>query len=450
MTVETTAQPRALRTIVATEAFDRFSFYGMITLLPLYLNAELLRPGTIETVLGLGGLQRLLFGSGTPSIIALGSAIYGLYAGTVSIMPLLGGVIGDRLIGARRAVLSGCLIMAAGHALMTQPAYFLVALVLLVTGSGMVRANMAAQVASLYGPDDPRRKGGFGIYLIGLNVGAMAAPLIAGTLGEKIGFDWGFGAAAIAMLVAIGVYVVGWRHLPVDALRRSGGAMRAKLSRRDGQVIGALVLMLLPLILMTAAYNQAFNILLVWAEAKVDRSVFGLTMPVTWFVSIDGALTIIAVAVLTRIWARQARAGRDWSDWRWIALGGTIQVAALLALAWGTWVAGAGQVSIWPVLLFFLLSDIATPMSYTVIQSTFARAAPLAIVAVMMAVFALYDAASQFAVGALGGLYDRLTTVDFWLVHAGVAGLSLVAVAVLRPLIGPLLSPAASAPDVPR
>lgn len=374
-----------------------------------------------------------------PSVVDLGSAIYGFYAGTVSLTPLLGGVLGDRVLGARRAVLLGCLMMATGHSLMISADWFLVAIVLLMFGSGLVRANMAAQVARLYGPGDTRRKRGFGIYLIGLNVGALAAPLIAGTLGERIGFDWGFGAAAIAMVVAIVIYLAGWRHLPGDALRRSAAVRRPSLTTSDWRVIGALVLLMIPLILGMMAYNQAFNILLVWADTRVDRTIAGFVMPVTWFVTIDGAFTVVAIIVVTRIWAWQAARGRPGSDWNAILLGGLLYTAALLVLALGTWRAGTAMVPIWPVILFFVLADLATPLTFTVIQSIFARAAPAAIVALMLAVFQLYDTVGQYGVGALGGLYDRLSTTDFWLVHAGVAATGVIATLLLRPLIGPLL-----------
>jgi POT family proton-dependent oligopeptide transporter len=411
----------------------------MITLLPLYLNSVLLKPGVIDKVIGLSVFRSLLFGATMPSTVALGSAIYGFYAGTVSIMPLLGGVIGDRVLGARRAVLLGCLAMAAGHSLMISAHWFLVAIVLLMFGSGLVRANMAAQVASLYGPGDTRRKRGFGIYLIGLNFGALAAPLIAGTLGERIGFDWGFGAAAIAMVVAIAIYVAGWRHLPADAARKSASAPRSALTTSDWRVIGALVLLLIPLVLGSMAYNQAFNILLVWAETSVNRNIAGFVMPVTWFVTIDGAFTIAAIMLVTRIWAWQTARGRPGSDWNAMLLGGALYTAALLALAFGTWAAGSARVPMWPVIMFFVLADLATPLTYTVIQSIFARAAPVAIVALMLAVFQLYDTVGQYGVGALGGLYGRLSTTDFWLVHAGVAATGVVATLILRPLIGPLL-----------
>jgi POT family proton-dependent oligopeptide transporter len=435
-----------LRVIVMTEAFDRFSFYGMITRLPLYLNAVLLRPGVIEDVKGLTAFRSLLFGDTMPSAVALGSAIYGFYAGTVSIMPLLGGVIGDRVLGARRAVLLGCLAMAAGHALMISADWFFVAIVLLMVGSGLVRANMAAQVASLYGPGDTRRKRGFGIYLIGLNLGALCAPLIAGTLGERVGFHWGFGAAAIAMVIAIGIYLAGWQHLPGDALRNGATFRRPTLTRGDWRIIGALLLLMTPLILGVMAYNQAFNILLVWASTGVDREIAGFVMPVTWFVTIDGALTVVAIIAVTRVWASQVARGRPGSDWNALLLGGLLYTAALLALAFGTWRAGVGLVPMWSVVMFFVLADLATPLTYTVIQAIFARAAPVTIVALMLAVFALYDAVANYGVGALGGLYGRLSTTDFWLVHAGIAGAGVVATLVLRPLIGPLLREVGAVP----
>jgi POT family proton-dependent oligopeptide transporter len=444
------AQPRGLRVIVMTEAFDRFSYYGMITLLPLYLNAALLKPGVIENVIGLSAFRSLLFGDAMPSVVALGSAIYGFYAGTVSIMPLLGGILGDRLLGARRAVLLGCLMMAAGHGLMVSTEWFFVAIALLMFGSGLVRANMAAQVASLYGPGDTRRKRGFGIYLIGLNVGALAAPLIAGTLGERIGFDWGFGAAAIAMVVAIVIYLAGWRQLPEDALRNSAAFRRPTLTLGDWRTIAALLLLMTPLIFGVMAYNQAFNILLVWANTGVDRDIAGFVMPVTWFVTIDGTLTVVAIIVVTRIWARQASRGRPGNDWNAILLGGLLYTAALLSLAFGTWRAGGGLVPMWPVIMFFILADLATPLTYTVIQSIFARAAPVTVVALMLAVFAMYDAVANYGVGALGGLYGRVSTTNFWLVHAAIAAVGVITTLVLRPLIGPLLRDVSTPPRTPQ
>ncbi len=143
------------------------------------------------------GLRALLEGAtGKMTVIAFSSQIFGLYAGLVNATPLLGGWLGDRVLGQTRTIVLGAVLMTVGHLAMTSERLFLVALSLLVLGAGCIKGNMAVQIGNLYGPDDPRRTRGFGIYMFVRNLGAFAAPLICGTLGETLGWDYGFGVAA--------------------------------------------------------------------------------------------------------------------------------------------------------------------------------------------------------------------------------------------------------------
>ena len=209
--------PRGLAYLAFTEAWERFSFYGMQTLLVLYMVRQLLRAGHIESIAGFNAfriaLERVY---GAPlSTIALASAIFGLYTGLVYLTPIAGGVIADRWLRRTRTITIGALLMAAGHFLMAFDVSFLIALLCLLSGVGCFKGNLASQVGSLYAPGDLRRADTFQIYYIFINGGVIVAPLIAGTLGEVYGWHYGFGAAGVGMLISLVIYLSGRKWLPV-------------------------------------------------------------------------------------------------------------------------------------------------------------------------------------------------------------------------------------------
>ena len=176
--------PVGLGYLAFTEAWERFSFYGMQTLLVLYMTKVLLLPGHVENV-ALFSQFRLLYGGLDGQ--ALASAIFGTYAASVYLTPILGGYLADRILGKRRTVLLGAATMALGHFLMAFESSFLFALLCLVLGSGMFKGNIASQVGALYGPKDLRTADAFQIFYLGINAGVIASPLIVGTLGEVFG-----------------------------------------------------------------------------------------------------------------------------------------------------------------------------------------------------------------------------------------------------------------------
>jgi POT family proton-dependent oligopeptide transporter len=181
--------PRGLVFLAFSEAWERFSFYGMQALLALYMVGQLLLPGHVEHVAGFTalrlGLERLL---GPLSIQELASAIFGLYAGAVYLTPILGGLLADRVLGRRRTVILGALLMATGHFLMAFEQPFLIALLCLVLGNGCFKGNIASQVGGLYAPGDQRRADAFQIFYVAISAGAFFSPLVCGTLGEVVGW----------------------------------------------------------------------------------------------------------------------------------------------------------------------------------------------------------------------------------------------------------------------
>src|SRR5919204_3668706 len=188
--------PRGLSTLFFTEMWERFSYYGMRALLILFMTA----PASA------GGL-------GFDTIVA--GAIYGLYTSSVYMACLPGGWIADRLIGPRRAVLYGGILIAAGHFSMAVPslATFYLGLTLIVLGTGLLKGNVAVVVGQLYARDDQRRDAGFSIFYMGINLGAFTAPLVCGYLGQRVSWHVGFAAAGVGMLLGLVQYVLGGRRL---------------------------------------------------------------------------------------------------------------------------------------------------------------------------------------------------------------------------------------------
>src|SRR5260370_1296936 len=175
----------------------------------------LLKPEIAHGVWGLATLKRGLEAvSGPLGIQPLASQIYGLYTGLVYLTPIVGGIIADRWIGRTPTVIVGAMLMVAGHLMMAFEHLFLVALMLLIVGNGAFKPNIATQVGGLYQPDDPRRDRAYSVFYVGINVGAFFSPLVCGSLGENVGWHYGFASAGIGMAIGLATYLAGLRRLP--------------------------------------------------------------------------------------------------------------------------------------------------------------------------------------------------------------------------------------------
>jgi POT family proton-dependent oligopeptide transporter len=208
-------EPPAIGYLAFTEAWERFSYYGMTALLVLYMTQSLLLPGHVEHVAGFAGFRRALESVlGPISNLALASQIYGLYTGFVYFTPVFGGWIADRWIGQRAAVVLGAVLMSAGQIAMAFDASFLFALLSLVVGSGLLKGNISTQVGSFYADDDSAgRTRGYSIFSMGINVGAVAGPLLCALLAQLYGWHAGFALAGALMLVGLATYLIGYKTL---------------------------------------------------------------------------------------------------------------------------------------------------------------------------------------------------------------------------------------------
>jgi POT family proton-dependent oligopeptide transporter len=418
--------PKGLAVLAGTELWERFSFFGMQALLMLYMTKYLLLPEHARNVLGLAQYRGALSATvGPMTDLAFATQTYGIYSGLIYASPLIGAWLGDRVIGKTKAVTIGTLLMAAGHLAMASEHFFLVALLLLIVGSGCLLGNMAAQVGMLYSPDDHRRTRAFGLYLLALNVGALIAPLIIGTLGEKVSWHWGFGAAGIGMLIGLATYLIGRRHLPPDVM--TNRTATPKLTRAEWKTIGVLVLMLVPYLLTTAALNQAYGIMYIWADTSVNRHILGWEMPVTWVGIFDGTMTIVGVLIGNAIWKRSAARGREMSDLSKLAVSCIGMAIAYL------YIGGVATLAVTPILLwlgFYVIIDLATVWMEAPPQAMITRSTPSSTSATMIAVFKLASAFAYFLLGWLGRFYEPLGAPLYWTFTAALplAGLAILLV----------------------
>jgi proton-dependent oligopeptide transporter, POT family len=437
--------PRGLAYLAFTEAWERFSYYGMQTLLVLYMVNQLLQPGHIEAIAGFTGFRWAVeraYG-GPLSVVALASAIFGLYAGFVYVTPIAGGIIADRWLGRTRTVTLGAVLMSLGHFLMAFDASFLMALACLLAGVGCFKGNLASQVGELYPAGDPRRADAFQIYYLAINAGVIVTPLVVGTLGEVYGWHYGFGAAGVGMLIGLGIYLSGRRWLPAGTgSRREASAARPRLTRNERAAVILLILLLPVLAAGMVGNQQIFNAYMLWAPAHVDLVFFGRAMPTTWLITVDSVLSVSALVAVLAFWRLWSRRFAEPSEVTKITLGLLISTGAVLMLAAASQMAASGhKAAVGWALAFHVLNSIGGANILPVGLALYTRAAPKALTGTILGLYFLHLFAANNLVGWLGGLLEKLTGTQFWLLHAALVGAAAVAFLIVRQVFGHLLAP---------
>jgi len=343
--------PKGLFYLAFTEGWERFSFYGMTALVVLYMVNQLLLPRHVEHIGGFYGFRAAVESLVGPlSTQALASQIFGLYSGFVYFTPLLGGMIADRWIGQRNGVVIGALSMSAGHIAMTFNQSFLLALLLLVIGSGFLKGNISAQVGALYPPEDEaRRTRGFVIFNTGINIGAVVGPLLCGLLAQVYGWHYGFGIAAIFMLLGLATYLYGYRYLPARVERRKFEGTR--LTAAERRIVYALIAVMIITIFQSTSYYQLYNVNPIWIQQHVAADVGSFRIPVPWYQALNSLSSIVGVPVVFWIWRHQALRRREPDELAKIGTGAWISAASNLILVVAIFVSGDAPVHpIWPFL----------------------------------------------------------------------------------------------------
>lgn len=435
--------PKGLTVLFATEMWERFSYYGMASLLVLYLVKYLLLPGQVETVIGyqaIKGALESIFGPLAPQPLA--SQIYGFYAGFAYLLPIFGGYLADRFFGQRAMAVAGALLMAAGHFLMAVESMLFVALGLLVLGMGAFKPNVSTQVGSLYAPNDQRRVPAYSIYYVGINIGAFLAPLVAGTLGGEVGWHYGFAAAGVGMLISLAIYLGGLKHLPPDERARSSEPQlpARPFDSRERFLIGGLLAVFLLTPLFWASYEQQSNTVLLWAEDFTDRRInlgfWQSEIPTTWFLALNPLMIFVLTPLLIWLWDRQARRGSEMSTVRKLALGFFLVGIAYLIMAAAAAMLepGARASPLWLIAYTVILTCgelHVGPVGLALVS----RMAPARVLSLMMGLWLAASFPGEILGGWLGGFWSSMAKMKFFLLIAAVAAVGGAGMLLLNPLL---------------
>ncbi len=454
--------PKGLFILFLTEMWERMSYYGMRSLLVLYMvNHLFVQPEVGREVLGFDALKHALetaFGVMTPQ--ALSSQVYGLYTGFVYLTPFFGGMLADQLLGRRKAIVAGGVLMAIGHFLMASEGLFFVALMFLIMGNGCFKPNISTQVGGLYAPGDPRRDRAYSIFYVGVNLGAFLAPLICGTLGQVVGWHWGFGAAGVGMLLGLAVYLLNQDKLPQEPLPTASRStpVAGLLAYVVGVPLGILLLLamltlppVVPIVLavvvvaasivwmlrlpdedrprmlaisaacfVTAAfwavYEQQGNTMQLWADQNTHwPTILGFTIPSTWYQAFNPFMIWLLVPLLNAFWAWQAGRGSEPSSLNKMALGCVILGLGFVIMI----VAAAGMA---PDARLSLLWLVGSTLVFTIGElylspvglSFVTKVSPVRFVSMMMGVWYLSSFIGNYMTGYLGTFYETMPRQQFF------------------------------------
>lgn len=397
-------QPRGLTILFLTEMWEKFSFFGMRALQIYYMTKELRYSQ------------------------ASASLVFGAYAAGVYLTPIFGGLIADRWLGRRKAVIIGGALMALGHFMMAFESLFFAAMAVIAIGNGLFLPNLPSQVNLLYQKDDPRAVSAFNVYYVGINLGAFLAPLICGTLGELYGWHYGFGAAGIGMCLGLAIYTWGGKYLPAEVSTVVCPPQAAEAAEAgDGRGnIALLIGVALAVMLFRTAYEQTGNTLAIWVDTSVERQAFGLTIPVTWFQSLNPMFVFLISPLLVRVWNARAASGSTTPALARMAKGALGVGAAYAMLAGLIFASAAGGYAIswlW-LMVFFAIFTLAELYILPVGLGLFASMAPKRFAATTIAAWFFCSFTGNLLSGVIGAAWEKVTPPTFFLLMAAICAVS--------------------------
>ena len=424
--------PRGLSTLFFTEMWERFSYYGMRAFLIFYVVAPV-------TAGGLGFSD------------ADAASIYGTYTASAWGLAIFGGIVADRFLGQYRSVLIGGIIIALGHVTLAFPPvpFFYAGLALVATGTGLLKPNVSTLVGSLYDQADARRDAGFSLFYMGINIGAIAGPLIAGYLAQRVDWHIGFGCAAVGMALGLLQYVLGKKRLQpgLDRLAAQPKPQSPAQSATTPVVggflgftgdewkrIGAIVIFFLVATLFWGAYEQQGSTLNLFADRYTQLTFAGFDFPSSWFQSVPALFVILLAPVFAWFWTSLGE--RQPSTPAKFVYGLLFAALAfLLLMPAGSFAMHGVKVSpMWLVGAYFLL-ELGELCLSPVGLSAVTKLAPTQLVGLAMGIWFLSNSAGNMLAGWAGTF---VSTLPLPTLFGASAVATLVAAAILLALLKPI------------
>ena len=429
-------QPRALAWLSATIFWEAFARFGTQALLVLYMVNALFRPDRIAGVGGLGttraGIESV---TGAISNQAFAVQLFGLFAGLSFFTPLIGGWLGDRVLGRTRSAALGGLLIALGQGALALDRTFLLALVLMTLGAGLISPNLFAQVGQLYPGADRRRDDGVQIFYAVYNVGAFAGPLAMGALSAAGLWHPAFLLGGAGMLIGLLTYAAARPLLPADPTRATP-VVRA--THKERGPVALLVLLVAVSASFWVAQSQVWNVYNLWVEGHVAMRVGGFAVPIPWLQALDAIVPVAFLPPVLALWRWQATRGAEPDAITKMAIGCLIFAASMLWLAAATPLFGAHVPLGW-ALAFHLIDNTGWLFFTPIAVGLYARAAPPGLAAIIIGLNTTSAFVGATISGRMGGLYERWPDSRFWALHAGIVAGGALAFLALRPAVRRML-----------
>ena len=419
--------PAGLYILFFTELWERFSYYGMRALFTLYLVAETTSDNP---------------GFGWTNTEAL--ELYGWYTMLVYVSSIPGGWVADKLLGQKKTVLIGGILLCIGHGILSfeSETSFYIGCLFIILGVGGLKPNISSMVGGLYKQGDERRDLGFYIFYMGINIGGFLAPIACGFLAEYYGWHWGFGLAAIGMLLGQVVYMLGQKHLSHVGIliSRKNETDRAILDKPLTSIekdrVKVLLISFLLIILFWAAFEQAGGLMNLYASEKVDRNLLGIEIPASVFQSVNSFFIITLATLVGSFWYKWKKKGKESSSIFKMAIG-----LIIMALGFGFMSAASiqyqetGSSGMYWLILAYLFHTIGELCASPVSLSFITKLAPLKYASIIMGMYWAATGLGNKVAGLIGQFAQDLGEFEIFtgiLVIWTIIGL--LVIAMLKPL----------------
>jgi len=421
-------QPRGVYVMFATEFWERFSYYGFMGIMVLFMVADPIAGG-----LGYDR-SRALF-------------LFGLFTSFMWFMPLLGGWLADKWLGPRLAVLLGCIGLAVGNFLLAASSFsakggrpeaamglFLIGILTMIAGAGMFKSNASALLGQLFGPNDPRREVGFILFYMGINMGALFAPFGAGTAGERIGWGWGFLLAGVGMLIGFLVFAFQARRaFPVSIAKpEEAAAPKAVIGRvlMESRHVHLILLMAVFATLYMAGQQTYGGVMNLYAEERVDRMVGGVLIPTTWFMALNPLLVVLLGSTVAELWRKRAEKSHRIVFVEKVTVGLLLMSSSFLFMI-GVEYFTPQAASPLVLIVFYILITSAELCVLPAGLVEVSRRSPKEVIGIMMGVWIFTMGGGAFLAGVLGSYANELGNIG---IFAVLAAIGLISAAILIPL----------------
>lgn len=417
-----TKQPKGLWLMFFVELWERFAFYGMRAIFVLYMVRELM--------LGKESAAK----------------IYAWYLGLVYFTPLLGGYLADRYLGARKSIFIGCLLCIAGYfmvAVKSMPVFY-TALGLIIMGNGFFKPNMTSTIGRMYHKGDPRRDGGYTLFYMSVNIGAMISPILCGYLAEKVNWAYGFNLAAVGMVIGTIIYVWGQNKYLGDIGKipcykpntTNGEKCDTPLTKEEKQRIAVIFILIFFTFFFRAAFEQAGSSLTFFADEETNRNIFGWEMPASWFQVLNPFYVVIFAPIFSKFWIGLARTKVNPSAPMKFAWGLFLTGIGFVVLIFGAkLVMSSGPVGIWWLVFVYLLHTWGELCIQPVGISAVSKLAPLKFASLMFGVWYLGGFFANLTSGLFASNYEAMKHDTFFLYPAVICIIGAVALVLIVPLL---------------